>query len=252
MIKVKNIIKKALNLDEKVNVRVVNILQTHDFVPMHHFEDQDVFIAGFPKSGNTWMQNLVTGILLDSTSYRITPKLVNEIVPDVHAKQFYKRTYPVMVFKTHDLPNKKFKRVIHLVRDGRDAMLSYYKMEVNRDENYENSLKDMVIEGKGVYPSKWHAHTRAWIENKYNAELITLKYEDLLNAPIDAMRQLCDFLNIEMSDKRLKAIYDANQISVLRQKVTQYGWDYLNEMNKDLVSFFVNESKEELQHFSYI
>lgn len=269
----KNIVKKAIKLDKRVNNKVTDIIKNNDLSPINKTEDHDIFVAGFPKSGNTWVQNLVTGILLDSISYRITPKLVSEIVPDVHAKQFYKRIFPVMVFKTHDLPNIKYKRVIHLVRDGRDAMLSYYKMEVNRDKSFKYSLADMIKEGKGVYPAKWYMHTNLWLENKYNAELITLKYEDLLNRPLKAMKKLSDFLKVEITEERLDAIYKANHINILRQKVSDYGWDYdyiyknktsqsffrkgttgsyRNEMNEDLVTFFENESKKELQHFNYI
>lgn len=273
MRRLKQKLKQIVDFDNKVRLEVNRILKRHDYLSIIDTKEQDVFIAGFPKSGNTWMQNLVTGILLDSTSFRITPKMVSEIVPDVHAKKYYKRLRSAMVFKTHDMPNERMKRVIHLVRDGRDAMLSYHKMEVNRDQNYKFSLEDMIKEGKGVYPAKWNAHTRAWLNNPYNAELITITYEDLLNEPSSAMVKIAKFLNIEMSENRLIDIYEANHISILRKKVVEYGWDYdyvykhktsesffrkgtsgsyESEMDTDLTNFFVNESKAELKHFGYI
>ena len=273
MRRLKQKIKQLLDFDNKVNAEVKRLMKRHEYLSINDTRDQDVFIAGFPKSGNTWMQNLITGILLDSTSFRITPKIVSEIVPDVHAKKYYKRTRPDMIFKTHNLPDERMKRVIHLVRDGRDAMISYHKMEVNRDRNYKFSIEDMIKGGKGVYPAKWNVHTKAWIENPFNADLMVIKYEDLLNESLTEMIKIAKFLNIEMSEKRLAEIYEANHISILRKKVVEYGWDYdyvyknktsesffrkgtsgshESEIDANLTSYFVNESKAELNHFGYI
>ena len=117
------------------------------------------YIAAYPKSGNTWMQNLIAGVLLESSSPLLAQNLVNELVPDVHAKKYYKRFFEPTIFKTHALPKAQYKKVIHLVRDGRDVMVSYHKMGVNKNASFPHTLEDMVVEGKGVSPSKWHLHT---------------------------------------------------------------------------------------------
>jgi len=119
-----------------INIKINNTFQLKNYTPIEDVYENDFFIAAFPKSGITWMQNLLVGILLDSTSIFLTPKLVNEIIPDLHAKTFYKRFFKNMFFKTHSLPEKQFKKVLHLVRDGRDAMVSYHKMGVNKNVDF--------------------------------------------------------------------------------------------------------------------
>lgn len=263
---------KIFKINERLKKISDKIIKEQNFVPIIETKDEDVFIAGFPKSGNTWMQNLITGLILDCNSERITPQLVSEFVPDEHAKKYYKRIYPIMVFKTHNLPNKRYKKVIHLIRDGRDAMISYHKMEINRNKNYKYSLKEMIVEGKGVFPVKWHIHTRMWTENPFNSDIITIKYEDLLMEPLPSLQKICDFLKIEMNDKRMMEIYDANNIIKLRNKVSNYGWDYdyvytnkksdsffrkgtsgnyKEELDSLLLEYFVQESKDELELYGY-
>jgi hypothetical protein len=51
---------------------------------------------------------------------------VQDLVPDVYYTKFYKRYFTPTFFKTHDLPKPQHRRVIYLVRDGRDAMVSYF------------------------------------------------------------------------------------------------------------------------------
>lgn len=243
-----------------------------NFIEMGQFTSTDVFVAGFPKSGNTWMQNLVTGILLDSTSKLITPQLINEIVPDVQAKKYYKRFFKSMVFKTHLLPKPEYKKVIHLVRDGRDALVSYYNMGKNKNIDYKFSLKDMVVDGKGVYPAKWHTHAKAWIENPYNAEIIIVKYEDLHANSLREMKKISDYLEVDLSDERLMEIYNNNSIGNVRSRVEKFGMDndhtwknkpitsffrkgkvgtYKDEMPSELISHFNNEAEKELAYFKY-
>ena len=94
--------------------------------PITEFDDLDIFIAGFPKSGNTWFQELILAVVFGVDPAFCPPALSHELVPDVHFKEFYQRYQTPMFFKTHHLPRPEYKRVVHLLRDGRDVMTSYY------------------------------------------------------------------------------------------------------------------------------
>jgi Sulfotransferase domain len=266
--------KNNITIDETAIADMVDEkIQSLNFTPIENTYKNDIFLAGFPKSGNTWLQNLLAGVLLDTTSRLLTPRLVNEIVPDVHAKSYYKRFFNSMIFKTHDLPKKQHRRVIHLVRDGRDAMVSYYNMGINKNVNFPYSMGEMVIEGKGVFPTKWNIHTRLWNENPFNAEILTVRYEDMHKTPISELQRISKFIKVEISNERLKDIVEYNSIYNLRQRVAKYGIDndhtwknkhitsffrkgeignYKSEMSEDLISFFNEEAKRELSFYNYL
>lgn len=265
----KTIIKKVLNLDKRVQRRAKQILKNDHFIPINETYENDVFIAGYPKSGNTWMQNLITSMLLNTTT-NITPNLVSELVPDVHARNYYKRIYDRMFFKTHSLPKSKHKKVIHLVRDGRDVIVSfhhYLKLNNNKGISYE----EMIRNGSGLWPCRWHEHTLAWTKNPYKANILTIRYEDLITETTNVMKKVASFLEIEISADYLNEICDHNSLQTLRKKVIESGWDYddrfgddsknffrkgivgdyKNEINEDLLTMFNSYSEDMLIAYGY-
>ncbi len=210
-----------------------------NLTPISEYNNEDIFIAGYPKSGNTWLKTLIASILLETSTSRLTPTLVNEVIPDVHGKKYYKRYFPITFFKTHHLPQPNYKKVIHLVRDGRDAMVSYYKMESHKTSNDSITLEDMVKNGERLFPSKWFYHTRKWIENPFNSEILVVKYEDLKENPFNELKRICSFSNLKIEDDLLSKIIKQNEIDSMRNRFSKYGVE--NEKmfkNNDISLFF--------------
>ena len=229
--------------------------------------ENDVVVAGFPKSGNTWMQNLIAGVIYGIDTRFLPDRLTQELVPDLHNKFFFKRFGEFSIFKSHELPNPKYRRVIHLVRDGRDAMASYFAM--NKALGLEVTLRDMVVEGKEVYPAKWHVHTKQWMENPHDADLLSLRYEDLIENPVAELIRVCEFLGIERDIELIERVVDGNRFEMMKQKESRYGWDnsgwnpeesfvrkgqigsHKSEIPNDLLRIFEAESRNELMTFNY-
>src|ERR1700736_1114533 len=160
--------------------------------PIDQRDSQDIFIAGYPKSGNTWVQNLVAAVVFGVDPQLAPDNLIQDLVPDVHSCRYYRRYSTPTYFKTHDLPRPEYRRVIYLLRDGRDVMVSYYHhlRALNGDGI---DFQEIVRTGKHLTPSKWHEHVNAWRSNPFEAEMLTVKYEDLLENPIQELRRVCHF-----------------------------------------------------------
>src|SRR5207244_4155349 len=67
-----------------------------------------VFLVAYPKSGITWLQAMVAGAIYGLDPQRAPDSLVQDLVPDVHYKRFYKRYRTSMFFKTHHLPRPEY------------------------------------------------------------------------------------------------------------------------------------------------
>ena len=78
---------------------------------------------------------------------------------------------------------------------GRDAIASYYSY-YNKLER-KCSFGDLIIDGNHLSYSKWHEHTRAWINNPYGAEILILKYEDLIENPYLQLDRVLKFIGLE-------------------------------------------------------
>lgn len=258
-------------VNERYQQKVDKMLEQEFFYPINYTLQGDIFIAGYPRSGNTWTQSLISGLLFGIETQFLSDKLAQEIVPDVHARKYYKRFGKINFFKTHDLPQKFHRKVIYIVRDGRDAMTSYYFFNKNLGNDF--TLDEMVREGVGIVPSKWYYHAMKWIENPHDAEIIYIRYEDLILNPEKELKRICDFAQLDRSLEIIRRTIDGNKFELMKIKSQQYGgvghkdWlgekgekffrkgkigDYKNHFTNQLIEFFNNEAKKELTHFNYL
>jgi Sulfotransferase domain len=193
------------------------------FVPITQFLPEDIFIVSYPKSGNTWFQNLACGVVY-GVDPRLAPStLVHDLVPDLGYQKYYRRYADPMFFKSHSLPRADFRRVVYLLRDGRDAMVSYrHYREVIDGVKYD--LLKFVSPETELYPCHWAEHVEAWMQNPYCAEMLVIKYEDLLSEPVRELERFCQFISIYREPDHLRAIAKAASFRNLRAKEERMGF----------------------------
>lgn len=226
MKKLKKIIKNYFSKNSTVKpVAKNNISFPGGLLPITKSEDQDVFIVGFPKSGNTLMQHIV-GHLFYGINENASRSMINLIAPDVYANKHYFRFNDLCFFKSHERPNPRYKKVIYVIRDGREALLSYYHMLKNM--NKEVSLDDLYKGRTKIYGGLWHEHINEWEANPYNAEIIWVKYEDLKNDKMKVLKSLCDFLNISRTEQELDEVIKCTSFNHMKNLENRNDWQKMN------------------------
>lgn len=88
-------------------------------------------------------------------------------------------------------PHAKF---IHLIRDGRDVTLSYYKCGWGPGN---------ILEGARLWRNRVNAG-RAFHAANPDANYYEMRFEDLLEAPEMALRKLCDFIGLQYEENMLE------------------------------------------------
>lgn len=180
----------------------------------------DVMICGFPKSGHTWMQSLVTSLKFGVDPRLADDQLIQDLVPDLHQARWHKRYGSSMCFKSHMLPRKDFRRVIYLIRDGRDVMVSYY--HYREAWGYKGSFLDLLSEEHPQYAT-WTRHVNAWLDNPYGAEMHFVRYEDLLENPNIILREISSFLGIDTTEEEIEAAAFRCSFNNMRAKEDKLG-----------------------------
>jgi hypothetical protein len=191
--------------------------------PITRFLPEDIFVVGYPKSGNTWFQYLVSGVV-HGVDPRMAPgALVHDLVPDLAYNKYYRRYATPMYFKSHALPRAEYRRVVYLLRDGRDAMVSYrhYRSLI---DGVDHDFLQFVSPENGLYPCHWAEHVNAWMQNPYRAHMLVIRYEDLLRDPVTELQRFCNFAGISRDRDHLIAIASAASFRNLRDKEKHMGF----------------------------
>ena len=202
---------------------LVKSVSGYNYKSITNITPNDFVMVGYPKSGNTWMQNLLAGILYGVDGSYLPDQLTQELIPDLDYKIFYKRLSKQMVFKTHDKPRNNFKNIIHLVRDPRDVMASYHAMVVGKGGS--TSMEKMIKEEDQLLFGTWWDHMKACREYAPSCNMLTVRYEDLVSNTKNELKRIVTFLNIDRHDDLLDRVVEGNSIEEMKLKENKFGFD---------------------------
>jgi len=240
---------------------------THQ-IPITQRADQDVYIVGYPRSGTTWFRNLMMGVIYGIDLDFSTPKMMEDLVPEIENKRYYTRYDTPMYFNTRSLPRPEFRRVVYLLRDGRDVMVSHWHILLTRSGKQIDFMG--LVDGR-LLKQKWSDHVDAWLANPYNSVMIVIKYEDLLINPVRELRRFCNFFGIEREDSLLIQAAEKATFAKMRLKETRYKWQpefgapgspyfirrgeigsYKDEMPPDVLAAYLESSGSTLRKCGYL
>ncbi len=235
--------------------------------PIVESDPADVFLAAYPKSGITWLQNLVAGALYGLDPEQMPDRLVQDLVPDVHYKRTYKRYRAPMCFKTHHLPRPEYRRVVYLMRDGRDVLVSYWHhLQALGRRPIDFAA---LVEDPEMLPWRWHEHVEAWRANPFGAELLTVRYEDLRADAARELARVCTFAGEPRDAAAIAQVAARCTFEAMRRREERFGWDnvdwpkdrpfvrrgvsgsYRDEMPPAVLERFLAEAGETLRACGY-
>lgn len=212
------------------------------FVPDY---ERDTFLVGYPRSGTTWLSYIAVDLL-----YGFSPDKLDEIhqlVPDVHAMPRENSVRPARNYlvKSHlelkdSLDTRNYKKVIYLVRDPRDVVLSYYRFYVSKND-YQDPLPQFVEDwtyGR-VWPCSWQEHVASWLGSNRNDrehKLLLMRYEDLVLRPEPEIARLADFIGAGADEAKVRQILARTQPDAMRKRE-------MLESGPDTKPWFIGEAK---------
>lgn len=199
----------------------------------------DVVVASYPGSGSTWLANVLEELSLDYVD-GYTERLVNtcrgrEATPvntTYRSRIAALRTRDQMgtrqlpgsiLLKTHFYPEafepSSLTKVILLVRDARDATISYYHWRLGFSEEGEHgSLSEFLARPgfNGTCPAQdWCAFNTAWLTN--DSDVLTMRFEDTKSCPEAEVRRLTTFLGIQRSCEEIELAVSRSTFHVMRR-----------------------------------
>ena len=216
--------------------------------------EADVFLASFPKTGNTWLKFMLTHLL---TGEEAPDTLTTDrYVPSIGQHFFSRRVIPSggRIIKTHERYRNCYHRAIFIVRDGRDVAVSYYshvqRMRKMRMPFHEYLLT--YLEGKIGGFGAWHEHAKSWLDSGLTTDSnkIVVRYEDLLSRCAPELQRICDFLNIDASEQKIREVIAANEFQQMKRREARGGLGIVGGEKDGLTFVRKGTSGDWVNHFS--
>lgn len=203
----------------------------------------DTFIVSFPKSGNTWMRFIVANILFSNYA-RIDFTNIEKLVPDIyqHRDSVLLRIKHPRILKSHEYFDPRYKRLIYIVRDPRDVVISQYYFLIKNgmiDDDFKvDSFVDLFIEGKTSRFGNWGENIGSWIGAR-KKDILLIRYEDLKTTTHESINSIANFFDKQLSEKQIQQIVDNTNFRELQklEKSQWRNWKPIKKSRKDIPFF---------------
>lgn len=186
-----------------------------------------IWLASYPRSGNTWMRFLLYAYL----EGRVRDfKSVEARIPNLH-RGGLDRLPPAapVLCKTHLLLDSRHPQLaattgaIYLVRHPKDVLLSNlnYSRLWSEDLDARQFALDFIREGgvpewRAAGLGSWAGHVRSWTETAA-FPCLTIHYESMLRDPRDSLAAALRFAGVEPERRRLDRAVRACSLQRLRR-----------------------------------
>ena len=210
----------------------------------------NIFLASYPKSGNTWLRAIITNALIKEKKFSLDElkkilllsskknfknfkniKYSNDKDIDFDwmleniincQKHLNKTNQDFNIYKTHSVRHRKFTNetvnmgFIYIVRDPRDIVISLSHFAGGSlDRTIDEMLysKKLMTRSNGAKEliSTWNLHTKSWLEYS-NVSRLFIRYEDLINKTEENILQIFNFLNKITHNKLIPTKIDIKKI----------------------------------------
>lgn len=240
----------------------------HEIRSIDDTNDNDVFVVGYPKSGNTLMQHVISHLVYNLNE-ETSRSIVNILCPDIHANKYYNRINDRCYFKSHMMPQPSYKNVIYIVRDGRQALLSYFHMVKNMGGSIE--LNDLYNDRIKLFGCTWGQHVESWANNPFNANILWIKYEDLIGDKTTTLKKIAEFTGLPRTIDEINNVDKFTSIDFMKLLEKKADWvkmkgkkfqntdkefvregksrGYRNEVDEDLIKLFEQNNLSTLKRF---
>jgi sulfotransferase family protein len=182
----------------------------------------DIFLVSFPKSGNTWTRFLLAN--LKSPDEMATFANIDRLIPDPTGttKRDFDRMPRPRIIKSHECFDPRYPKVIYIVRDPRDVVLSQYhyhrKIRKIEDDSPIETFVTRFLAGETCPHGSWGQNVATWLyTSEGSPRFLLLRYEDLVENTAREVAKVVDFLQLPAGPAQIAQAVERSSADRMRK-----------------------------------
>jgi len=182
----------------------------------------DIFLVSFPKSGNTWTRFLLANLRFPGEP--VTWANIDRLIPDPMGttKRDFDRMPRPRIIKSHECFDPRYPRVVYIVRDPRDVVVSQYhyhrKLKKIEDDSPIEKFVTRFLAGETCPHGSWGQNIATWLyTSEGNARFLLLRYEDLLADTARELAKVVTFLQLSASPEQIAQAVERSSADRMRK-----------------------------------
>jgi len=196
----------------------------------HASSSIDAFLVSYPKSGRTWFRYILASYFsryfAGSTDVNLTTCF--SLVPNFDfdstrgLPSYWKRSWPaqmpLVAVSHHPYSSRLFGRgkLILMVRDPRDVMVSAYFHETRHKRRYSGDMPAFLRDGQFGIASVVR-YLNGWAGSLSGREHVVVQYESLFGDAFDETQKVLRLLGCPIDSEQLTAAIDASRFEAMRE-----------------------------------
>lgn len=182
----------------------------------------DVFLVSFPKSGNTWTRFLLANLRFPDQP--ATWANIDRLIPDPTGttKRDLDRMPRPRIIKSHDPYDPRYPRVIYVVRDPRDVVVSQYhyhrKLKKIGDDSPVETFVRRFLAGETCPHGSWGQNVVTWVATmEGDPRFLMLRYEDMVADTPRELRKIVAFLKLNTTEEQIAQAVERSSADRMRK-----------------------------------
>ncbi len=189
----------------------------------HGFRPEDAFIVSYPRSGTTWSRHTLFEIF---TGQKSGFRVVDATLCGVGKHHKGKPVLPGggRLISSHEQYRKwkHYHKVIYLVRDPRDVVLSEFVYLTNLEffygdqEKFVKHFLTTAVSGFGP----WQRHVESWLDSPLAAtpNFLLVRFEDLKRDPVAGFTRMANFVGLNPTPELIQRAVAGSSLEKMREK----------------------------------